>query len=221
MRKLLWIAGVCVAVLLVYISVDGRGYLWKPLIGALIVVGIFFAGLIVYIVRHSKSVADSITGVSVLVVLSGLLAFSGSFFYNYAQWQHDLLIKDIRTTIQKGIMLSHIQEPLLKTLNAYHRHPSASHEDLNSLFIKRYRSQLDTGEAALRFIPSGQDEEHRDSSPLIYFDSTATEHKVALVGQSLYGQGKKDSFVNYVEGEGSLQYRGVLTKEGVRYVREN
>lgn len=220
MNKLLWIIGGCVLAAIAFIIPDQTGTLWTSLFSALAVAGLFILGLIIYTVRNSQSKGDLILGLAVLVLLATLASISGTTHYKQARWSYDLLTKQVIGTIHQGIARVHLNEPLLRTLESYHRNELAADRSLQQIFHERYGDALVRDATNIRYFPA-ELKETRDKPPFLYYDSTDTRNEVVLVGLSNYGNGLSPDFTNYDGANGNMQFKAVLTKKGVSYDREN
>ncbi len=220
MRALHWITGVSVLTGMVFFIFGLFGSLWTALLLSMSVVVFYFFILLVYIIQKSQSNWDRVIGIGVLVLLTGFALRSGLSSYSFAKWNHQLLTKKIRSTIDRGILAVHLNTPLLKTLKTRYR-GNPETQNLYRLFMEQNRGQLEQSGNLTRYIPRDQQKEHRDDPPLLYYDSTETADKIVLVGHSGFGNGKQPDFTNYDGSRGNLQYKAILTPKGVNYVKEN
>ena len=102
MHKGWWIFGVTVLTIIAFYIPDQAGYLWSPITYAMVVVGLYFIGLVIYILKIGRSAVDRTIGIGALVLLGALTIYSGLFSYDMANWQHQNLV-DIRKTIDQGV----------------------------------------------------------------------------------------------------------------------
>lgn len=218
MKKLGWIVGAAVLVAIAFFIPGTAGYIWTPVTSGMIVAGLFLAGLVIYIFRNSRSRLYQGVAIGLLAVLAASVVYSGIYQYNSSTWFDDNL-QDIRKTIEKGIMLVHMQEPLLKTLKEYHNR-EGTQTSVSSLFQKRYGDNLEKRDGGLRFIPAGQ-RDNADEPPYLYLKETAGKDSVILVGHSGFVDGWDPEFNNFNGLKGQMQYKAILTKEGVSYEKEN
>lgn len=212
------IAGVVTATVAFFIP-EQKGGMWTSVISAMIVVGIFYLGLLIYILKNGKSTKDKLIGIGVISLLISLIIFNGILQYRGSTFQHQTLTK-IRASIDKGIISSYAQQPFLKTLQAYHMGSTKQDSTLEDIFKRRYGDNLHSGSDLTRFVPDAQ-KDNSNESPFIYFNNPKNANKLELIGQSLLVKGRDSTFNNHNGQKGLLQYRAILTKDGVEYVREN
>lgn len=217
MKKLGWIIGGVVVVVIAFFIPEQKGQIWTSVFSAMAVVGALFIGLIYYVFQKGNSTADKFLGAGLILLLAALSVFNIYYQYRASIFQTDILPK-IKKTIERGVLLAHIHEPMVKTLRGYHQNDNGD-MSLEQRFKARYGKEIRKVNSQLRYIHNPQ----RDSteSPHLYYPQTASPDTVMLVGQSLQVPGKDTAFTNYNGQTGLLQYRGTLTKEGVDYVREN
>lgn len=216
MKYLYWIAGVAVLAGIVFFLFGMSGSIWASVTGAMGVVGLFFIGLLAYVIRNARSSGDLVLGIGVLVLFAALAVRVGLSSYHQARWQRKQLMK-VRATVDQGHLTIHLNIPLLKTLKARYQEQTGT-KDLRQLFMQRYGGHLKPDGSLTRYIP---EDRQKDEVPYFYYDSTQTENKVVLVGRSKFGNGEDPEFTNYGGGKGNLQYKSVLTPKGVDYVKEN
>lgn len=218
-NKIWWIVGAVVIVAIAFFIPDRTGEIWTSVVSAMVAVGVFYLGLLVYIFRKGKSTNDKMVGAGVIILLVFLIIFNGIYQYRGSTFQHRTL-KDIRATLDKGIISSHAQQPFLKTLQAYHTRTTNQDSTLEEIFKARYGDNIQKDSDLLRFVPDAQ-KDNINESPFIYYKETGNSDRLVLVGQSLLAEGEDSTFENYNGQEGLIQYRVTLTKEGIDYVREN
>jgi hypothetical protein len=218
-NKYWWILGVATITAVAFLIPDRTGEIWMSVVSAMAVVGVFYLGLVVYIFKKGESTADKIVGISVISLLAALIIFNGIIQYKGAILQHKTLT-EIRTVIDKGIILAYTQEPLLKTLRTYHNQTDNQDLSLQEIFKERYGNNIQRDSEPIRFIPDEQ-KDNREESPFIYYKENEESDTVMLIGQSLIVNGSNSTFSNYNGQKGFLQYKTTLTKDGVDYVREN
>lgn len=218
-NKFWWIVGVAIITAVAFFIPERTGEIWTSILSALVVVGIFYVGLLFYIFKHGKSTTDKIVGVGVIILLTSLIVAHGILQYRGATFQHRTLPK-IRASIEKGIISTRGQQPFLRTLQAYHAGTADQDSTLEDLFKARYADNIQHDSELIRFVPDAQ-KENSDKSPFLYYKETGSRNKLVLVGQSLLVEGQDSTFRNYNGQKGLLQYRITLTKKGVDYVREN
>lgn len=146
----------------------------------------------------------------ILVFFSGV---SAALSYEGTQRQVELL-PEIRTTIEKGIAETKIQEPLLKTLRDYHRQEGEERRSVGNLFRAKYDSLI--GSDSL-FSYGAADPD----GMLHIYVSHLEKDSVVLVAESSYINGREPDFKNFSGNSGQFQMRGILTKNGVRYEQAN
>lgn len=217
MKRLGWIIGVAVVVAIAFFIPEQKGEIWTSVFSAMSVVSLLFIGLLYYVYKKGGSTADKSIGVGLIMLLAALSVFNGYNQYRASVFQAETLPK-IRKTIERGIVLSHTYQPMLKTLRKYHQSGNGE-MSLEKRFKERHEEKIRPMNGQLRYIPNPQ----KDSaeSPYLYYVKTATPDTVVLVGQSMQVPGKNTAFTNYNGQTGLLQYRATLTKGGVDYVREN
>jgi energy-coupling factor transporter transmembrane protein EcfT len=218
-RKIWWVLGVAAVTIVVFFIPDQTGEIWYSVTSAMVVVGAFYLGLLFYIFKKGQSTADKMIGFGVIAFLAVLIIFIGIFQYRLSVYQHDVLT-EIRSVIDKGIILAYTQEPLLKSLKAYHDGADNQNSTIKNIFKEQYGKNIQKDSDLFRFIHNEQ-EDNREESPFIYYKETANSDSLVLIGQSLLSEGRDSTFENYNGHKGLLQYRFTLTKEGVNYVREN
>ncbi len=219
MKKGVWIIGGIILTVVAFLIPDSRGYLWPSLFSAMAVVGIFFISLILYTIRNSQSTFDRFFSIGILILISALIVFTGIHQYRVSQWHHDNLM-EIRKTIDRGILTVYMNQPLLNTLRIYHDNSADADPAIKEAFEAEYGNLIQKVEGRSRYIPENQKDNINDS-PFIFYKRAATADSVILVGQSLHTEGKDSTFSNFNGLQGKMQYRAVLTKNGVDYEREN
>lgn len=218
-NKVWWIVGAVVIVAIAFFIPDRTGEIWASVVGAMIAVGIFYLGLLVYIFRNGKSSTDKMVGAGVIVLLTSLIVTHGFLQYRGSTFQHHTLT-DIRASIEKGIISFRGQKPFLKTLQAYYSGTTNQDSTLEEIFKARYGDNIQKDSDLVRFVPEAQ-KDNIDESPYFYYNETGSTNRLVLVGQSLLVEGRDSTFENYNGQKGLMQYRIRLTRRGVDYVREN
>ncbi|MDR8391322.1 hypothetical protein NC796_09250 [Aliifodinibius sp. S!AR15-10] len=218
MHKGWWIFGVTVLTIIAFYIPGQAGYLWSPITCAMGIVGLYFTGLVIYILKMGRSTVDRDVGIGALALLGALTIYSGLFNYDMAEWQHQNLM-DIRKTIDKGVSLAHTQEPLLHSLSRFHKQGNKSDSTVTQIFRARYGGQIETINGEMRFVPKQLADVHEES-PLFFLKEIGRD-SVIIIAQSLQVRGRDPSFQNYDGGKGKMQYRAILTEGGVNYEREN
>jgi hypothetical protein len=217
MKNLYWIAAVSVLTGIAFFIPGTSGPIWTSLMGAMGVVGVFFLGLLAHIIRNGRSTGEKALGIGILALFAAFALHVGFSSYERARWKRSLLTETVRASVDRGRMALHLTTPLLKTLKARYRENTETNS-LKRLFTRRYGERLRPDSTLPRFVPEDLQEER---FPRLYYDSTEAESEVVLVGHSGSGNGEDPEFTNYDGSRGNLQYKSVLTPEGVRYVRKN
>jgi len=183
---------------------------WPGLEAATIVAAVYFLSLVIYATRRPFPLKSRIVSLIFCVLF---IVAAGSFSMKFKEttaWQKSQLLK-ILGVIQKGIINSQMPDPLLATLDRYHRQ-SAKKKTLGQVFKE-----------AVPGVTVGSDiykpYDVRDS--LRIFVAAIADDEVVLIGQATWGRGKDPEFSNYDGKKGLVQERAVLTAKGVSYESQN
>lgn len=115
----------------------------------------------------------------------------------------------IRQEIDDGQIRDRIYNYLIPTLYKYHV------KDIDSLTIgKVFKQQIECDDC---FI---SDVECFKSDSMGLFISSLTEGKVVMIGEGAV-TGIDNAFLNFSGRTGKMQYTGTLSKDGIKYVRNN
>lgn len=209
------------------------GGTWGAVLASMIPVGLYVCYMGLQVIKRAKSRAEKGLGLSVLLVLAALIATNGHGAFQRSEWKRYILIDVVRQSVDWGRMTRTANTHLLKTLRAhYDRLPKSEtpspkergQEGLKGLFEKQYSDRLEQGKGLIELVPPAlEDMEY----PIVYYESMETEdgqpgdQRIVLIGRSAAGNGQDSGFVGYDQREGHMQYRFVLTKEGLTYDREN
>ena len=221
MRSIQWIAGVAILTGVVFFLFGMNSSILMSITAAMSVVGLFYIGLLTFILKKSEMRWERVVGIGVLVLFTGFAFYDGFSNYRHSKWHHKRLTEDIRISLDSGLISIHLKNPLLKTLKAHYREQSQT-DNIQQLFVQRNRDKITSKGKLTRFIPDDQIEAEKvNDPPFLYYDSTQTDNKVVLIGLSRFGNGERSGFKNYDGTRGNLQYKATLTPKGVDYVKEN
>ena len=183
---------------------------WPATEAATIAGAAYFLAVVIYATRKPfprKSRIASLVFCALFIVAAGSFSMK---FKETTRWQQSQLLK-ILGVIQRGILDSQMPDPLLATLDRYHRQ-STKKKTISQLF-----REVVPGAAVGMDIFKPYD--MRDS--LKIFVASITDDEVVLIGQAPWGKGKDPAFGNYDGKKGLVQERAVLTAKGVTYESQN
>lgn len=214
------IAGTSALVVAAFFLSGASGPIWPSLVGGVGVAGAFLLGLGAYALWTSRSATEAALAVGTLALFAGLATWVGFQSHERSAWKRSLLTETIRTGVDQGQADRHLTIPLLKTLQARRERPGVA---LRKHFLQISGDRLQQGGGSLpdsaraRFVPEGIGDSELD----LYYHKTGKEDRVVLVGCSGHGNGRDPEFTGYDGSKGNLQYKAVLTPNGLRYDREN
>lgn len=213
MKKIFWWIGVGIFITAgaFFIPVQS-GSLWPSVISASVAAFIY---VVVFLAVWLPKIQPARKRKAIAVTLTVLLVFSGGsamLSYESSVRQKERL-KNIRTHLEKEIIKSYIQKPMLVTLRGYY---NSEYDDtgLGQVFKAKYDS-LVTQDSLFTF-----GNRNENQSIFIYL-ANASPDTLVLVGESSIVEGKNGDFENYSKEKGRFQVRGILTSNGVDYEREN
>jgi len=183
---------------------------WPALEAATIAACVYFLAVVTYATRKPFPRRTRIYAIVVCVLV---VIAAGSFSMKFEEtttWQRGQLLKILGVS-HKGMINAQLPDPLMATLDRYHRQP-AKRKTLGQIF-----GEVMPGAAVGKNIYNSYDE--RDS--LRIFVATLSDDEVELIGQSTWAKGKDPEFRNYDGKRGMVQERAVLTAKGVTYESEN
>lgn len=211
MKKILWIAGGALLIGVAFYLPGEMASIWKQILYGAVAAAVFLVTFILFYPsdKNRKHNKWRITmAASILFVLFGIHFWIGQ---GEAQKQRQNLI-DIRETIETGIAQNYVKQILLQTLRVYQRQENAN--DFGAVFHAHYDSLITDGH--INYAAN------RDEEVALRIDvDRATADSVVLVAYSAYVPGKDTEFQNYDGQTGHIQAKGILTKEGIVYERQN
>jgi len=204
-----FVAGVVVVTAVFFLAGESLDP-WPALDAAGVVAAVYLLALVIFTTRKPFPVKSRII---ILLFCVGFLLAAGSFsttFRETTAWQKNQLLK-ILGVIQHGIIDSQMPDPLLATLEKYHRQPSKK-KTIGQIFKE-----------VVPDVTIGKDIYKRDaeSDSLRIFVAGLTDDEVVLIGQATWGKGRSPEFKNYDGKSGMVQERAVLTAKGVTYDSQN
>lgn len=210
-EKIIWIiAGVAFVALAFVIPRSSQG-IWQPVIWGTMAAVIFVVAFAGRWVREISSQFKQGFIYGVLAVLIISLSAFAYYQYTISQFQREILNAN-RLYIEKVQAMIYVREPLLKTFRDYYR-KNEENRSIGELYKSKYDSLIDSDN--LYHYP------HYEIKSLLKIHvSKLTPDSVVLVGKvSTKGRGKE--FVNLSGSTGHYKVKGILTKKGIRYEREN
>ncbi|MDZ7756732.1 hypothetical protein [Rhodohalobacter sp.] len=147
----------------------------------------------------------------VLFLITQLLA--AIQFYNQSVRQVEIL-RTIRTTIVSNISQTEMEKALQHTLRHYYMDSDPSETTLENSFRELFGDRMEEGG---RFL-------HEHDSPdedMNFTYKIATPDSIVLAVTATYTPGIDPNFENNTGKRGMYQAHTILTKNGVRYEREN
>ena len=202
----LWVSGA-------FFIPEQAGSIWPALLWGSAAAVVYLVVLLVYWLPKIESTSKRRGLGWTLGILLFFSGISAAISYEGTQRQVELL-PEIRTTIEKGIAETRIQEPLLKTLRDYHRQEEGARRSIGNLFRAKYDSLINN-DSLFTYGPVDP-----DGMQHIYV-SHLDKDSVVLVAESSYIDGRNAEFENFSGSSGQFQMRGILTKKGVRYEQAN
>ncbi len=169
---------------------------------------LYFLGLVMFTIRSFPKRARVIAMI-IAVVFAGSAHFFSTTFEKTTRWQKSQLLT-ILNIIHAGILTSEMPQPLLATLESYHKQ----------------RGRKTIGQVFREVVPGatvGKDiraREYEGDSLHVYL-AALSDDNVVLVGQPSWGAGKDPSFKNFDGKIGLQQLRATLTAKGVTYESDN
>lgn len=207
----LWLVAGIVAVTIAFFLPGNSPELWPGLNAAAIPLIVYLLALPIYTLRTPITFKARII-VWVAVLLVGAADFwSWTGMDRQSHWQHDQLLR-INQVIVRGIMQAQIPDPLLKTLETYHRQGAKKKESLAKVF-----QRLNDGATV------GTDIHKPDfpSDNLRYVVQSLSDNQIVITGLHAFCAGRKPDFKNYSGRTGLVQEKYMLTEKGVTYESEN
>ena len=214
MKKFLWMAGGILVVSAAFFIPGQSGGIWPSVWWSSLAAGGYLLLMVIFWVPQVTSKSRRWIVGGTLVVLAVCATASLVLWQYMSNWQRALL-PEIRTTIEKGTAMRLISQPLVRTLGDYYRpEPAGSQADMDLLFRKRYGTSI-ADDNRLEF--GKFDENYTLQLYLAHSDADS----LVIVGESEYIEGRDHLFRNHSGKTGLYQVLGILTKEGVHYVRVN
>lgn len=150
--------------------------------------------------------------IGILLFTLLFIVAAGSFSMKLKEttnWQKSQLLK-ILGVIQRGIFDSQIPDPMLTTLERYHRQ------------TKKRKSIGDVFREVMPGVTVGKDIFSGGASDsLRLFVAAISDDQIVLIGEPSWGSGRDPDFTNYDGKKGLVQERAVLTVKGVTYESQN
>ncbi len=214
MKKIItWIGvGILLSVVAFFIP-EQSGNMWPSLIASAIVAGLY---LIIFMAvwlrkinsaKKRKAIAITLTVFLVFSLASAVISYEGSV-------RQQETLSDIRVHLETNIVYHYIHEPLVKTLGKFYD-DEISEKNMGELFVTEYDSLINEDGV---FAYGSQEP---DEQTLFLYISKTSVDSVILVGESSYLKGTESDFDNWSGNKGRFQVRGILTKKGVDYERQN
>jgi len=122
-------------------------------------------------------------------------------------------LQDIRITIIHSVSKIEMKNSLLQVLRHYHSLPTEELTSIADAFNDLFDDRLNSDGIWAPDTPTDDDME--------FTYSIASPDSIILAVTATYTKGKNPNFINANNQTGMYQARTVLTKEGVRHVREN
>lgn len=206
---LLWLLVGLVAVSGTYLLFGDAVDPWPGLQWAERAAVLYFLVLVMYAIRPPFPKRARIVAMLLAVLFAGSALFFSTSFEKTTRWQKTQLLT-ILDMIHNGILTSEMPQPLLATLESYHKQ----------------RARKTIGQVFRDLVPGatvGTDIHQReyDADSLHIYLAALTDDKVVLVGQPSWGSGKDPSFKNFDGKTGLQQHRASLTAKGVTYESDN
>jgi len=182
---------------------------WPGLQAAEMVAVMYFLVLSIFTMRKPFPKKARIVAAILTLLFAGSGLFFSKTFEKTTRWQKGQLLT-ILDIIHTGILTSEMPEPLLATLDSYHKQ----------------RSRKTVGQVFREIVPDaavGKDihkREYEGDSLHIYLAALSAD-QVVLVGQPSWGSGKDPWFKNFNGKTGLQQLRATLTAKGVTYESDN
>ena len=205
---LLWIVAGVILVSAPFFLTPQSTELWPALNAAGIAASIYVVAFLVYVLRKPLPTRTRlIVGLLAAFVLV-CTAFTWTKMQEESEWLAKKL-KDVREMIGRGIMISSIPPPLLKTLDAYHRQGARKTRSLADEFREL---QGDVKVGSNIYKPQyGYDE-------MKIIVETLEPDRVVLVSQETFVKGRDPAFRNYDGKTGMVQEKYILTERGLTHV---
>ncbi|MCX6132770.1 MAG: hypothetical protein NTU47_03055 [Ignavibacteriales bacterium] len=208
---LLWIAAGVVLITGTFFLAPKGVELWPAVNAAGIAAFVYLVALLFFVLRKPLSAQRRL-----VLALLGVL-FLASTAYRWVQmqdetrWQADQILR-IRGVIGRGIMMTEMSGPLLKTLDAFHRQGPAKKNSLAEEFKKIYPA---TSAGSSIYKPKW------DGDGMRIIVTELNPDKVVLVSQETFVKGRDPSFKNLDGKAGLIQEQYTLTAKGIVHVSEN
>lgn len=211
-EKIIWIIGGAVFVSLAFlIPWESRG-IWPSVLAGTVAAVVFviaFAWRWVPEIASKEKRVSLYAGLAILLISLSVFTYSQ---YSISKLQGHIL-NTYRPSIEKVKAKAYVREPLLKTLRDFYQ-ANEENEPIGEVFRNKYDSLITDGD--LYHYP------HYEKKNLLQIHvSKLTADSVVLVGEVRLTEGNDKAFANISGEEGYFQTKGILTKEGIRYEREN
>ena len=203
-----WLLAGVAGVLIAFLMPDSTDDLWPAMNAAGVVLVVYLAALLAYILRPPIPVRKRILAGSIAVVtcIAGYSLWTGH--QEQSHYQHDRLI-EIRSTIGRGRMVSEVPKTLLPVLETYHAQGTQKKRSIGSIFRDLYEG-----------VEIGRDFyspmwEH--DTQTVYIPLRIEDDLVELITVDKVGRGKDLSFANTGGTVGRIEERFTLTEKGVSH----
>jgi hypothetical protein len=208
---LLWIVAGVILVSAAFFLAPQSIELWPALNAAGIAAALYLAALLFYVLRKPLPGRPRIVVGIVAVVVISSAVFSWTRMQDQTQWQANQLMK-IRAVIGRGVKVTEIAHPLLKSLDAYHLQGTRKANTLADEFRKMYPGVV-AGSNIFKPRWEGDD--------MTIMVETLDPDRIVLLSQETFVKGRDPQFKNYDGKTGMIQEKFVLTEKGITHVSEN
>jgi hypothetical protein len=208
---LLWIAAGVVLIAAPFFLIPKGIELWPAVNAAGIAAFVYLVALLFFVLRKPLSMRRRLP----IAILGALFLVCTAYQWIQMQdethWQADQILR-IRGVIGRGVMITEMSGPLLKTLDAFHRQGSVTKNSLTEEFRKLYPA-IAAGSNIYRPKWDG------DSMKIIVTE--LQPDRIVLVSQETFVKGRDPSFKNLDGKSGMIQEQYTLTAKGIAHVSEN
>lgn len=148
-----------------------------------------------------------------IVLLVAAQALAAIYQYNHSE-RHTDTLRTVRTTIVEGITHIEMERDLQSVLRHYYMEPNRTGSTLEKSFRDLFEDRMADGNTFLHAIHEGDED-------LSFIYEIASPDSIILSVSATYTPGMDADYDNRTGRTGMYEARTILTKNGVRYERQN
>jgi hypothetical protein len=208
---LLWIAAGVVLIGATFFLVPKGVELWPAINASGVAALVYLVAFLFFVLRKPLSLRKRLVVATLGVLFLACTAFRWIQMEDQARWQADQLLQ-IRGVIGRGVMITEMSGPLLKTLDTFHRQGRTKKSTLAEEFRKLYPAA------------SAGSNIHKatwDGDEMKIMITELNPNRIVLVSQETFVKGRDSSFKNLDGKIGMIQEQYTLTTKGIVHVSEN